>query len=168
MVLLGKLESKSYYHGLLALLTSSSGRPSASHYFVGLQGCQFFYLDPHFPRPALLPREKAEDLTAEDVDSCHTRRLRRMHINELDPSMLIAFLFRSEDDWRIWRQTIEESRCKPIVHVASMQPEPHGYGVERDGAVDEVQTFDDDDVDDDDGGGGGGDGQLSESSDERN
>lgn len=130
-----------------------SGQPSASHYFVGHRGSSFFYLDPHHTRPALPMREKAENYTIDDVDSCHTRRLRRIPIEEMDPSMLIAFLIKDEADWRAWREAISKGNGsgKPIVHVADSESSPFGFGGERDGAVDEVQTFDDDDDDDGNG-----------------
>lgn len=123
----------------------AGGRPSASHYFVGQQGNSFFYLDPHHTRPALPMREKAENYTIDDVNSCHTRRLRRIPIDEMDPSMLIAFLIRDEDDWRAWREAIGKMHGKAFVHVADREQSPFGVGGERDGAVDEVQTLDDDD-----------------------
>ena len=130
---------------ILQCSRTHSGRPSASHYFVGTQGANFFYLDPHYTRSALRLHDSSWDLTAEEVDSCHTRRLRRIPIEEMDPSMLIAFMFKDEDDWRDWRHRIGGTKGKPIVHVADFEPAQHGFGSERDGAVDEVQTFDDDD-----------------------
>lgn len=134
--------------GRTMLTEGTSGRPSASHYFIGTQGSNFFYLDPHHTRAALPIHEQDEDLTLEEIDSCHTCRLRRIPIEEMDPSMLIAFLIKDEDEWRSWRRGIAETKGKPIVHVADSEPSQHGFGVERDGAVDEVQTFDDDDDDD--------------------
>lgn len=60
--------------------------------------------------------------------------------------MLIAFLIRDEDDWRHWRQGVQEVQGKAVIHVADREP---ALSVERDGAIDEVETFDDDDDDDD-------------------
>lgn len=121
-----------------------SGRPSSSHYFVGSQGQQFFYLDPHHTRPALPYHEKPEEYSADEVDSCHTRRLRRISVEEMDPSMLIAFLFRDEADWQSWRRTVSEAHGKAIFHVADSEPSRYGYGTERESALNEVETFDDD------------------------
>lgn len=59
--------------------------------------------------------------------------------------MLIAFLIRDEPDWRSWRRSVTEFHGKPIVHIADQEPVLHGQGVEREGAIDEVETFDDDD-----------------------
>ncbi|KAB8659332.1 hypothetical protein FH972_026221 [Carpinus fangiana] len=81
----------------------------------------------------------------EDLDSCHTRRIRRIPLEEMDPSMLIAFLFQNEGDWKAWRSHVSEAPGKAIFHVVDAQPSQYGFGNERDGAVDEVETFDDDD-----------------------
>ncbi|EDN95087.1 hypothetical protein SS1G_10962 [Sclerotinia sclerotiorum 1980 UF-70] len=125
----------------------AGGRPSSSHYFIGVQESDFFYLDPHQTRPALPFNDNVEDYTPEDIDSCHTRRLRRLHIKEMDPSMLIAFLIRDENDWKDWRRAVREVQGKGVIHVADRDPALHGLGAERDGAIDEVETFDDDDDD---------------------
>lgn len=139
-----------YWEALKASLQLSQsigiagGRPSASHYFVGVQGSHFFYLDPHITRPFLPLHSDLSDYTQEDIDSCHTRRLRRLHVKEMDPSMLIAFLIRSESDWRDWRKAVTEVHGKPVIHVADSEPVIHG-GQEREGAIDEVEAFDDED-----------------------
>ena len=60
------------------------GRPGKSYYFVGLQGEQLLYLDPHEVQPALsagLP----------DAASCHYGRgIRAMAISQIDPSLACA------------------------------------------------------------------------------
>ncbi|KAI9772028.1 MAG: Cysteine protease atg4 [Geoglossum simile] len=125
----------------------AGGRPSSSHYFVGVQGSHFFYLDPHQTRPVLPLHDNPGDYSPEDIDSCHTRRLRRLHIKDMDPSMLLAFLIRNEEDWKAWRRSVSQVSGKAVIHVADVQPALHGHGVEREGAVDEVEAFDDDDDD---------------------
>lgn len=116
------------------------GRPSASHYFVGVQGSYFFYLDPHETRPC---QPTPGVLTADDLQTYHTRRLRRLHIKDMDPSMLMGFLIRSEQDWQDWKRSAMEVQGKPIIHVFDSEPAPHG-GFEREGALDEVETLSDD------------------------
>ncbi|KAG9228809.1 putative cysteine protease atg4 [Amylocarpus encephaloides] len=123
----------------------AGGRPSSSHYFIGVQGSFFFYLDPHHPRPALPLHADVESYSDEDVNSCHTRGLQHIHVEEMDPSMLIAFLIRDENDWRAWRKAVQEVQGKVVINVADQDPALHGLGGERDGAIDEVETFDDDD-----------------------
>ncbi|KAF2233671.1 hypothetical protein EV356DRAFT_447822 [Viridothelium virens] len=125
----------------------AGGRPSSSHYFLGTQGPHLFYLDPHTTRPAIPLPSNLDDYASEDIASCHTRRLRRVHVKEMDPSMLMGFLIRNEDEWRSWRQAVAEVQGKPIVHVADRAPALHGSGTgpEREGAIDEVEVFDDED-----------------------
>ncbi|KAL8856909.1 MAG: hypothetical protein Q9178_006498 [Gyalolechia marmorata] len=136
----------------------AGGRPSSSHYFVGHQGDSFFFLDPHQTRPALPRHNDVAEYSKEDIDSCHTRRLRRIPIQEMDPSMLIGFLIRTRQDWDDWRRRVTEVQGKPVVHVADKEPSMIGQVAERPEAVDEVETLDDDDDNDEDE----GDGQLVE------
>lgn len=117
----------------------AGGRPSSSHYFIGHQGEQFFYLDPHSTRPKLSAQP-----TAEDVESCHTRRVRRLGITELDPSMLIGFLLHDKQEFEAWRKQLEATEGKQIIHVHDHEPgyAQGGLSAERPGAVDEVETWD--------------------------
>jgi len=123
-------------------LTRNSGRPSSSLYFVGTQGSDIFYLDPHQTRPALPLHSDPNEYSDEEVESCHTRRLRRLHLREMDPSMLMGFLIRGEADWQSWRQGISSISGKTIIHVADREVLHHRLSTERDGAIDEVETFD--------------------------
>ena len=124
-------------------MIKNSGRPSSSHYFVGVQGDQVFYHDPHQTRPALLWHEDSKEYSDEEISSCHTRRLRRLHIKDMDPSMLIAFLIRDELDWQKWRSAVGQAKGQRIIHVADTEPPVHGHGAERAEAIAEVETFDD-------------------------
>ncbi|KAI9717427.1 MAG: Cysteine protease atg4 [Candelaria pacifica] len=128
----------------------AGGRPSSSHYFIGVQDSSFFYLDPHHTRPALPLPDDIQGYTAEDIASCHTRRLRRIHVKEMDPSMLIAFLIRDAEDWKTWRQSVSRIQGKSVIHVADIGPALHGLGSERESAIDEVESVDEDEDDDDD------------------
>lgn len=142
----------------------AGGRPASSLYFFATQGDHLFYLDPHFTRPALPLRSDPAAYTEEEVDSCHTRRLRRLPLKDMDPSMLIAFLIKSEDDWRAWKQAMGQQTGggKAIVHVSAHEPPLHGgLGAERSSAVDDVETFDDDE-DDEETNGEEGSGELVE------
>ncbi|KAI0881008.1 cysteine protease ATG4 [Annulohypoxylon maeteangense] len=121
----------------------AGGRPSSSHYFIGVQGLHFFYLDPHYTRPALPYHEEPEEYTEEELDTCHTRKLRRLHVKEMDPSMLIGFLIRDEEDWRDWRRSVKHVQGKAIIHVSDHDPTAHMH--ESGGPIDEVQTLSDED-----------------------
>ena len=58
--------------------------------------------------------------------------------------MLLAFLIRDEQDWRNWRQEMNNTPGKPILHIGKR--EPHFQETEeRQGAVEEVETLDDED-----------------------
>lgn len=145
-----------YWEALKASLQMSQsigiagGHPSSAHYFVALQDSYFFYLDPHQTQPALNFYDNINKYSQEEIDSCHTRRLRRAHVKEMDPSMLIAFLIRSEDDWKNWRKNIQEVPGKAIIRVADVDPFLSGRDTERNDAVDEVETFDDENEDESD------------------
>ncbi|KAH7394102.1 putative cysteine protease ATG4 [Phaeosphaeria sp. MPI-PUGE-AT-0046c] len=156
----------------------AGGRPSASHYFVGVQGNNFYYLDPHNTRPSLpyhapsTPSNSAPShqtnlsgsvssttssttivppaglsattsdsaYTPEDLSTCHTRRVRRLHIREMDPSMLLAFLITSKEDYENWKDGVRSVQGKCVVHVQDVEPAPRGQ--EREGAIDEVESWD--------------------------
>ena len=122
----------------------AGGRPSSSHYFVAYQDNDFFYLDPHFTRPALPFHENIVDYTDEEINTCHTKRLRRIDVSDLDPSMLLAFLIRSEEDWR---DKIGKFVGTSIVHIGDKEPPPDGQNHERQSALHEVEVFDDEDGD---------------------
>ncbi|KAI4142961.1 MAG: hypothetical protein L6R39_004763 [Caloplaca ligustica] len=122
----------------------AGGRPSSSHYFVGVQGDNFFFLDPHQTRPALPRREDVTEYTTEEIDSCHTR-----------------FLIRDRKDWDEWRKSVSEVQGKPVVHVADKEPIMDRQEAGRQSAVDDVEILDDDDGDDG-GDGDEGDGELIE------
>jgi len=125
----------------------AGGRPSSSHYFIGHQGDAFFYLDPHTTRAAL-PRGQ---LTHDDVETCHTRRLRRLGIAEMDPSMLLGFLVRDKREFDEWRRAVEGTEGKAIIHVHDKEP-VYATGAERPEAVDEVEAWDEDATGDEEAG----------------
>lgn len=65
--------------------------------------------------------------------------------------MLIAFLIRDEEDWRGWKRTMNETSGKQVLHIADSEPQSHNHGLERESAIDEVETLDDEDHDEEDG-----------------
>ncbi|RPB29490.1 hypothetical protein L211DRAFT_832191 [Terfezia boudieri ATCC MYA-4762] len=141
-----------YWEALKAILQMkqsvgiAGGRTGASHYFVGVQGNYIFYLDPHQPRPFLPYQVDPTKYTAEHLDSCHTKRLRRLHLKEMDPSMLLGFLIKNEGDWQAFRDGVAEVQGKPVIHVGDLEPNPYGANKgEREEAVDEVEALDDED-----------------------
>lgn len=143
-----------YWEALKASLQLSQsvgiagGRPSSSHYFVGVQGDSFFFLDPHQPRTALPHFNNVMQHTVEDIDSCHTRRLRRLQIQGMDPSMLIGFLIRSKKDWHEWRRSITEVKGKPVIHVSNREPLLESQGTDYRNAIDDIEILDNEDEED--------------------
>jgi cysteine protease ATG4 len=119
-----------------------SGRPSASHYFIGVQDSYLFYLDPHHTRPALPYRGSGDVYTEEELDSYHSRRLRRLHVREMDPSVLIGFLIKNEGDWVDWKRRVSTADGKSIVNICSDGGSASIH--ERQNALDEVEVLDDD------------------------
>jgi cysteine protease ATG4 len=65
----------------------------------------------------------------------------------MDPSMLIGFLIRDEQDWIDWRRSVKHVQGKAVISVADRDPCLRGDGSERRDAVDEVETLSDDDGD---------------------
>lgn len=141
----------------------AGGRPSSSHYFIGIQGSHFFYLDPHHTRPAL--PYNSSSFTPSEFDSYHTRRLRRLHISDMDPSMLIGFLIKDEADWQDWKARVRSlaspapvpgrgKKQKGFIHIFDHGETASeiGRSMEREGAVDEVEVLDDDEEHDHDDG----------------
>lgn len=123
----------------------AGGRPSSSHYFIGIHNETFFYLDPHDTRIALPYHTSPTEYTPEEIATCHTRRLRGLKIADMDPSMLMSFLIRDEADWEDWKRRLNEVPGKKIVNVYAKEPPVPGVTHERESAVDEVETFDDED-----------------------
>ncbi|KAK2612231.1 Cysteine protease atg4 [Conoideocrella luteorostrata] len=139
-----------YWEALIASLQMTQsvgiagGRPSSSHYFVGSQGHFLFYLDPHHTRKALPYYADAANYTTEDIDTCHTSRLRRIHIREMDPSMLVGFLIQTEADWFDWKSCVKHVQGKTIIHVADRHPANEQLDASGRSAVDEVEPLSDD------------------------
>ncbi|XP_014561682.1 hypothetical protein COCVIDRAFT_22350 [Bipolaris victoriae FI3] len=94
--------------------------------------------------PSATPTDGSDRTTysEEELATCHTRRIRRLQIREMDPSMLIAFLITSADDYENWKEGVRSVQGKSVVHVQDQEPMPRGQ--EREGAVDEVESWDED------------------------
>ncbi|MCJ1338462.1 Cysteine protease atg4 [Bachmanniomyces sp. S44760] len=122
----------------------AGGRPSSSHYFVGVQEEDFFYLDPHQTQKAFPLHKDLSQYSMADIDTLHAEKLHRLNLKDMDPSMLIGYLIRDEDDWRDWRRRITMTQGKSIVNIADTETIYRGQSQERASALDEVETFDED------------------------
>ncbi|GMF02695.1 unnamed protein product [Ambrosiozyma monospora] len=103
--------------GLEQSVGITGGRPSSSHYFYGYQGNFLFYLDPHFPQKALVVNDKHEneigfpyhpELTNEEVDTVHTTTVRRLYLDQMDPSMLVGLLVKDREAYSQVKKVISE------------------------------------------------------------
>ncbi|CAN6666770.1 hypothetical protein TRVA0_038S00958 [Trichomonascus vanleenenianus] len=99
----------------------AGGRPSSSHYFYGFQGDYLFYLDPHLPRPVLEISPNGS-LSESALDSVHSKRIRMLHLSEMDPSMLVGFLIRDFDDWNDWKMRVEKTLTTSIINISPHEP----------------------------------------------
>ncbi|KAF9580213.1 Cysteine protease atg4b [Lunasporangiospora selenospora] len=102
----------------------AGGRPGRSLYFVACQGNELFYYDPHFVKPRATP----EEIFSCPSPSYHCPVVRSMHILELDPSMLLAFLIRSPSELKDWmvRLARDMDRSYPLITLVddSLDPTP--------------------------------------------
>ncbi|KAK9239533.1 hypothetical protein V1525DRAFT_26532 [Lipomyces kononenkoae] len=115
----------------------AGGRPSSSHYFFGHQNNNFFYFDPHYPRKALPYRTDYESYTDDEIATVHTRRVRSIRVEDMDPSMLIGFLIRDMDDWKDWISRVESFQGRKFIHISKSEPMfGHGNSINTDGYVD--------------------------------
>lgn len=100
-----------YYKGLKSCFETPSfigiagGRPNSSLYFVGLQGDELIYLDPHYSRPALETKSLFQ-YTKKDFNTYHCIIPRKIHISNIDPSMLIGFYCRNTREFDLLCQQI--------------------------------------------------------------
>lgn len=58
-------------------------------------------------------------LTNSDINSVHTTAFNKLHLSQMDPSMLIGFLIRNEADWEDFKQSVSASGLSKIVHIVS-------------------------------------------------
>ncbi|CAO3655727.1 unnamed protein product [Mucor hiemalis] len=121
---------RTYYPALKACFEIPSfvgiagGRPNSSLYFIGLQGDDLIYLDPHFSRPALETKSLAE-YTKEDFSTYHCTVPRKINISNLDPSMLLGFYCRTQSDFEVLCDQLQliSQKYSAIVTVQQSAPE---------------------------------------------
>jgi cysteine protease ATG4 len=89
------------------------GRPRQSFYFVGIQGDDVLYLDPHLVQNYQAPNVKFDDSTN------HLSVPQRMKLCDVDPSMTIGLLLRSRADFDMLMMQLD-AFVKAGVHVVSV------------------------------------------------
>ncbi|KAF0463397.1 peptidase C54 [Gigaspora margarita] len=119
----------------------AGGKPSSSYYFIATQVDDLYYLDPHHSRPAL-ELKSTEEFTEEELSTFHCDTLRKIHISQLDPSMLLGFYCRTADDFEDFCRRVEEisEKYKPVFTIAQEAPI---YGDD----VSDLDVFSEDDED---------------------
>ncbi|KAF9357869.1 Cysteine protease atg4 [Mortierella sp. AD094] len=90
----------------------AGGRPSSSYYFVGYQGDDLFYLDPHHSR-CVVETKELSTYTVEDFASYHCEVIRKIDINAIDPSMLLAFYCRDRLEYDAFCERVRELNARP-------------------------------------------------------
>ncbi|KAG0248909.1 Cysteine protease atg4 [Mortierella polycephala] len=125
----------------------AGGRPSSSYYFVGYQGNDLFYLDPHHSR-CVVETKDLNDYTAEDLATYHCDTIRKIDINAIDPSMLLAFYCRDRAEFDAFCERVKELNARPgmgssIFAIGEKAPD---YGDDDDGHLLSVADEEDDDL----------------------
>ncbi|PWN28513.1 peptidase C54, partial [Jaminaea rosea] len=93
-----------YYDSIRQLFTFpqsvgiAGGRPGSSYYFVGFQGGELLYLDPHHVRGRARTTWYLSAYSDAELSTYHCDRPRRMPVRSLDPSMLLGFLVDIDPD----------------------------------------------------------------------
>ncbi|KAG0315448.1 Cysteine protease atg4 [Dissophora globulifera] len=90
----------------------AGGRPSSSYYFVGYQGDDLFYLDPHHSR-CVVETKDLDLYTPEDFATYHCETIRKIDINSIDPSMLLAFYCRDRSEFEAFCERVQALNARP-------------------------------------------------------
>ncbi|KAH6571056.1 hypothetical protein BASA50_004397 [Batrachochytrium salamandrivorans] len=88
----------------------AGGRPNSSLFFLGVDGDHLIYLDPHYMRPCVEPRD-ISSYKMEDLLSYHCETVRLLPIASMDPSLVVGFYCSHLADF--------ESMCTEISELAT-------------------------------------------------
>lgn len=72
-----------------------------------MQGDELLYLDPHFSRPALETKH-IDEYNEQDLETYHCAIPRKIHISQLDPSMLLGYYCRTQADFDAFCERVSE------------------------------------------------------------
>ncbi|GCF01260.1 cysteine protease atg4 [Zygosaccharomyces mellis] len=95
----------------------AGGRPSSSLYFIGYQGDELLYLDPHTAQPFVSPSNQQRSF----YESCHSSNYGKLAIQDLDPSMLIGILISGKEEFEEWKKEVKDSH---IINILEKKPGP--------------------------------------------
>ncbi|KAI9227794.1 MAG: hypothetical protein DHS80DRAFT_16610 [Piptocephalis tieghemiana] len=121
----------------------AGGRPDASLYFVGFEGEDMLYLDPHRSKPSFPPKSSVQGVMSdEEMVSYHGDEIRRISGAKLDPCALLGFYLEDEASFRRLSRQLEEIRHRggmPMCTVEESTPQYAGtpdFGSVSDGEFD--------------------------------
>lgn len=82
------------------------GKPRKSFYFIGAQGDELIYLDPHFVQ------ESDANLLGKLVNEStyHCQNPRTLNISKIDPTMTLGFIFKNSDEFYDFMKFCQASR----------------------------------------------------------
>lgn len=109
---------ESYLQPLRKLLTMPQtlgvfgGRPRQSLYFVGVQGDDVLFLDPHLVQSWQPPHARFDDATN------HLAAPQRMRLRDVDPSMTIGFFLRTRTDFDMVLAQLESFSSSAVYFVS--------------------------------------------------
>jgi cysteine protease ATG4 len=114
----------------------AGGKPNSSLYFIGCQGDDFIYLDPHFSRPALETKPLMY-YTMSDFGTYHCTVPRKIHVSHLDPSMMLSFFCHTRHEFDALCVQLENvslsckkginiwGKLKSMLDIRQVYPSPH-------------------------------------------
>ncbi|TPX53176.1 hypothetical protein SeMB42_g00952 [Synchytrium endobioticum] len=88
----------------------AGGKPNHSLFFLGIEGDQLIFLDPHLMRPTVEVKD-LESYTIDDISSYHCSNVRLASITSVDPSLVIGFYCKNEENFQELC-----TRCQRISH----------------------------------------------------
>lgn len=89
------------------------GKPNHALYFIGCVGDEVIYLDPHTTQPAGVVEEKEHEHERICDASYHCEFASRSHILHMDPSVAVCFLCKSEEEFDVLCQLIQQNLIEP-------------------------------------------------------
>lgn len=121
----------------------AGGRPSSSHYFLGVLGDYLLYLDPHIAQTAIQLDTNGiiqDEEKRKIFGTIHTSALQKIHMGKIDPSMLVGFLIRSKEDFMDFKQKMNSfANGNKFINIYPQKPELfniNSAGSDLDGFVD--------------------------------
>ncbi|MFH4979762.1 hypothetical protein AB6A40_006471 [Gnathostoma spinigerum] len=132
------------------------GRPNHALYFVGMTGEQLIYLDPHVcqdtvnldePTSSDNQNEDSEEHNLFNDDSYHCPFLLSIPYGDLDPSLALAFLSRTESEYyeltKILREKLIPASNPPLFELLDSRPKGFPPFIPYTGEATKIQDFTD-------------------------